>query len=1691
MIAPNIATFLETLDASKGGLTLEQVLQQVRELSRPTDCSAVLRQCSLARSFNRELFELLCGELPGTPLFDDFVRDASGGDRATADLLSDGNGWWRVAEMTREHYLKEWTSNLEDWKRWNQRLVEYFLAQPGPYARVHVLYHLAVADPDRALELFPKWFKEADEAFDLAQCNALLEVLRVQENWRGSKLSAAWQAHRQHYLARSLFLQDYYKTGAYLLREGPLAAFRHVLARNQTNPWIFHIHATGGIGKTMFLRWLISRELIPAKIPCARVDFDDFKTVAEVVNAPLRMMVRIVEQLDQQLPRASLTSLLERLQREQDMPGWNTSVLSELQRHFRGARIETPVVIVLDTLEEPTLSHARWLTESIGQFREFRKAIPQLVLVLSGRYNVVERIPELDDAEYLHYELTAFTQSEAEQFLRQRGIPDAAVREAMIRKIGGQPFSGANPFMLALLAELALNRKQVTASTIDKLPRVDFAYLIERIVLRIESQPLRWVIRYGAVARDLTPDFVGKVLLAPLRAALTGNQRGDRPRHSTAEALEQYADVWVPDAQAATRLDAGQLWEDLAKFARERGWISLVDGKTQIARFHPEVIIPTRDLLRNQPIFRDLQRRAIRYFAEVADNAPDHQAWAAASCEILFHRFQLEGPGAASHWQRKLERARRRSVDAAIRVAHEVIGRDYAEGEVKPLAWGEPPSTIILPETLAQAHCAIAGLMLERAGVTFFADAPEAKEFQRHVELAQAIASGLPEGAIPECLSSLGAALGETNPAAALETLSKVRPQTVREHFLLEVQLAELSARLRRADTADHYHRALDLWASAGVTTIQPHQLLLRLADWHQFTGDYAATMKALRGARKLKNTPREAVATVLHREAACALSANDLPEAEDRVRALWATVGSREGYHGKQVLLLEAQVALEKDDLLGVGRRCEQLLPGTEAPPAQTAQVYDLLGRAATRRFEFNEAFDHWERSSKLYDDARIVTGSSRCAILRIRTMALLQGRMREAESTLRHAFSLPGARDVEVYAELELLQAFIAWKSGRPDDAGPRIKALLSEKATEWPARLTARMMFWACATGWHARCPDYLEQMLAAIRGIQPPAARYRLLDILEHAGEPFEVNPGQRQQLLELFPRPPRNSAGFVESEVGRARLLFMSGDSRAARKELEAARAQAGREDVLEARFLKLWKINIAALQMGSPSDFLVMADSAAGLLDTSPLMGCVKLEAAIEAIRLGQLPRAELLLVWAHNRLSSESSYTVWNGRLDEARSALNEALGREREAADHLESAARLYDQLGAHQDAARVRELAETRAQSKLEAPAPRAAPAPAAAAPAPSPALPEPPQSPGARIILAATTLPSMAPVKSLLELASMPRDLVLDHLLERWPDFAELLDRALLEARAAQERSPAGLKIEPLRLTPVPDSPLGSQVALEIEPGPLAALPWEIAPSLRQCQVLSRVQFQRSPRFLSCEMRPEHREAVRLLLPHAHESRRESNSYQGKAGVDLERLYYFAANTVPAVSYAPTPEQLLGELSGRPCAVLHIVAAVREFSGGIFLDFESTEGRIEQRRGEEHSFLTPTYLDRVLASLKQPPFVILDIAHPDNDAETVRRLLLRNTFADHLFQLGNTCGVLAAGLVDRFNQEFTAGPLIREVMNGAPMAQVLRLVRANQQSTSPYYPLASELPSLGAALFSDHPDVSPFAPGPPHA
>ena len=115
-----------------------------------------------------------------------------------------------------------------------------------------------------------------------------------------------------------------------------------------------------------------------------------------------------------------------------------------------------------------------------------------------------------------------------------------------------------------------------------KLPSVEIAYLMERVILRIRSQPLRWVIRYAAIARTFTRDFLEKVLLPPLRAALGGTAQDLSVKQS--EDIQKYlgAEIpWKPQQEEAAKVTAAALWSSLEEYARERGWITrFPKGKT-------------------------------------------------------------------------------------------------------------------------------------------------------------------------------------------------------------------------------------------------------------------------------------------------------------------------------------------------------------------------------------------------------------------------------------------------------------------------------------------------------------------------------------------------------------------------------------------------------------------------------------------------------------------------------------------------------------------------------------------------------------------------------------------------------------------------------------------------------------------------------------------------------------------------------------------------------------------------------------------------------------------------------------------------------------------------------------------------------------------------------------------------------
>ena len=394
------------------------------------------------------------------------------------------------------------------------------------------MYHLAASpQPDDGAEFFEKWYAEADANFDLARCNALLEILRVREATRGTKLTRAWNDYRQFYQARQLFGNDYFKTGAYFEREGPLEKFEQLLG-DGSKEWIYHVHATGGTGKTMFLRWLAARFLVPRRIPCARIDFDDFP-LSGVLEYPNRIFTRIIDQLASQVPGGVLTALREKLQRELESPGWNASVPEEIGRQLRGAKIDTHMVVMLDTLEDVTRTAKVWLKTCLQTLRRLHELHPKLIVVLSGRYDISVHTNALLPGEAVVYELQRFSEDEADAYLARRGIPAGEMRKAIVLRAGenaeldDDKLAGRNPFKLAMFAELALNKAGLTANTVRQLPRVDIAYLIQRVIMRISSQPLRWAIRYGVVVRHLTKPVIEAVLLPALKEALRGKAVDD------------------------------------------------------------------------------------------------------------------------------------------------------------------------------------------------------------------------------------------------------------------------------------------------------------------------------------------------------------------------------------------------------------------------------------------------------------------------------------------------------------------------------------------------------------------------------------------------------------------------------------------------------------------------------------------------------------------------------------------------------------------------------------------------------------------------------------------------------------------------------------------------------------------------------------------------------------------------------------------------------------------------------------------------------------------------------------------------------------------------------------------------------------------------------------------------------------
>ena len=189
---------------------------------------------------------------------------------------------------------------------------------------------LALSDHEAAVVLFRQLYGDADERFDLAFCQDLVDVLSDEERGAlfGPELARLRKDRTAYLQARGLWSAEYLRTATFLEPPGTRDAYERLLAGQ--GPRVLHLHAPGGRGKTMELRWLIARQLVPerrpadgpfgaGRVPCVKLDFDFLDPVNATRN-PWLVLLEAAAQLNQQLPEAAFNEFLEQY-------GWATPLL--------------------------------------------------------------------------------------------------------------------------------------------------------------------------------------------------------------------------------------------------------------------------------------------------------------------------------------------------------------------------------------------------------------------------------------------------------------------------------------------------------------------------------------------------------------------------------------------------------------------------------------------------------------------------------------------------------------------------------------------------------------------------------------------------------------------------------------------------------------------------------------------------------------------------------------------------------------------------------------------------------------------------------------------------------------------------------------------------------------------------------------------------------------------------------------------------------------------------------------------------------------------------------------------------------------------------------------------------------------------------------------------------------------------
>ena len=1125
----------------------------------------ILKRCAVVRMFNEPMVDTVFRWVRGGKIITKNVPFERIVKHDFVEQVPRKEGWFRLKDSARIYFINSWEEKepgtgygtleqpfiSKDLKEFCRKMVDYFESMGSEFDK-DKLYHLALSDPDEAITLFRRLYKEADDDFDLTRCYDMLRVLDDRNDTLGlaEELAKVVSDFRLYFGVRSLWMKEYYQTARYYQRNELSAHFEALLS--SPGKWIFNLYARGGMGKTMFIRWLISRRCVPFsnRIPCARLDFD-FVDPLILSQKPWLLFFKMAEQLNEQIPGAPFVELLKELrdytyeQVENISISQKERLIREIPDRFISTLCETAqektIILVMDTLEEVIFQREESLLEVIEQIELLHKKLPGACLVLSGRYDPRKRMKgftEKYDSVTESFEIKPFKQEEAQHYLMEkRGFSDKELIKAVMDRSEG------NPFKLSLFADIIRETPGLTASDIRAYPRVDLAYLIERVVERISNGQVRWVLRYGVIPRRLNRQYLEEVMAQYLPPVMSGNAQYDDPQNNIPTQLRK-DDLFRTDLLTSPqdKVDLDELWRLLNQYADRYSWVSAPGDVPDTLVFHGDVVNPMRFLVRPNEIFYLLHQDSIAYFERKAEAEPDN--WCQWICEAIYHKFQLEGSAASDYWQNHLNRAKEISdLRAWHDIAIEVLGSAYIDEDGSPRQ-GDDGTPIILWETLAVGYYEAAMALME-IDIKRKKDTSSQYNIDRYFSKAADIEKKINKQIIPPTARvRLQAAQYHLlqNPAEALAVLENTLKGelTPKDRMILEMDYAGFltseeperkSYHLRKAkeildklDTGNDYFLHIRFTiarqiASVGKLEEAEHQLeTLFLKAKSNADVKWMSEVTTMRGQLNLE-MGRLSIARHL-------IMDSDFFN-QDQLDILGPHL--RIKYY---LAVGEVYLAFEYPFKAMKSFPFQPLLKDWEDDNLEYSAAHkELLGRALSRLMVYPNAMEQLEGAIRLWLEAGEPGKAARCLHHMIRLQLREIGNLREALSSLERAEKISTGIGIEWELQYRLLRSEYLALADKMEEARDNIreaKILFSKKMTP---ELGAAISLEELILNAQENPREYLEKLIEALSQIQPASARIHLFKRLAQCPVLGKTTKKLKQNFKKLIPLSPGSSDEF--------------------------------------------------------------------------------------------------------------------------------------------------------------------------------------------------------------------------------------------------------------------------------------------------------------------------------------------------------------------------------------------------------------------------------------------------------------------------------------------------------------------------------------------------------------------------------